>query len=234
MTCIILFRRRLVQQKDTAQGCNAGTCTFLNLSCLPLSGETFRKIRIKRVRRSILFSSGRVCVCVCVCYWYVIDVSPSRRRRNLLLLLILILLLVNYIFLWCASRAVVAVRARRPLAREGVRSRAPREPSAAAAVRRSSRVSQSVIATRRPTTVTRTDSKYLLYDYYNRFDDFPHKHTETTPRNTATTITQHRRLRRTPFPCALVVGIIFFTDATTVAAATVSCTFNAARRSEHT
>lgn len=51
-----------------------------------------------------------------------------------------------------AIAAVVAVRARRPLAREGVRSRAPREPSAAAVaavVRRSSRVSQSVIATRR-------------------------------------------------------------------------------------
>jgi len=123
-------------------------------------------------------------MCVCVCNWYVIDVSPSRRRRNLLLLLILLLLLllVNYIFLWCASRAVVAVRARRPLAREGVRSRAPREPSAAAAVRRSSRVSQSVIATRRPTTVARTDSKYFLYDYYNRFDDFlhtPKQHRET-------------------------------------------------------
>lgn len=106
--------------------------------------------------RPITSEDDRTGVCVCVCNWYVIDVSPSRRRRNLLLLLIL--LLVNYIFLWCASRAVAAVRARRPLAREGVRSRAPREPSTAATVRRSSRVSQSVIATRCPTTVAQDNA----------------------------------------------------------------------------
>lgn len=59
-----------MQQKDTAQGCNAGTCTFLNLSYLPLSGDTFRKIRIKRLRRSILFSSVRACMFKCIYFMY--------------------------------------------------------------------------------------------------------------------------------------------------------------------